>query len=467
MKACPTIAAVALSLFLATVAGAAPWKQVTASGGSNIDQVGLLRTGDGSLHVAWHRRKGPNREDLLHTSVSADGTIGTTTPIVTDWTEVQNAALVPAPGGIRVFYGAIRSTLQGEPNQELNTSFSTDGGVSWDVQTGSVVASGQQAYGSPVSATALPDGTPLEAWAGSLGTWVHAGLSAEAPNHDYQAPLGHYGYDSGIGSDSSGRTVMAWYSNASGHLGVFAQDVAADGSPVGSAVNMPGTSDMAIGMLGRTPIVARPGGGFYVAYATGYPSLKSVRLWRVGAALSTRVASAGPRGNASATLAAAADGRLWVAWKADRGGKPHVFARRSNQAVSVFGATVDVGSPTGAASGYRLDASTRGSTLDLFGSFSIGASSDVATFYRRTLAGLTLEANPTKLHRGRAISVTFTVLDAGDPVPSAQVRADGRSAATDGKGRATLKLVGRRKSLAVSASAHGYVRATRRIKVVR
>ena len=76
---------------------------------------------------------------------------------------------------------------------------------------------------------------------------------------------------------------MAWYSNANGHLGVLAQDVAADGSPVGSAATMPGTSDMQVGMLGRTPLAARAGGGFYVAYATGYPTQNRVRVWRVGA----------------------------------------------------------------------------------------------------------------------------------------------------------------------------------------
>jgi hypothetical protein len=462
-----TIAAAAFALFVAPVAVAAPWKQVTASGGSNIDQVGLLRTNDGALHVTWHRRTGPNTEDLLHTPISASGSLGTATPIQTGWAEIQNAALVPAPGGVRVFFGGIRTTNSEDPNRELNTSLSTDGGATWTLQPGSVVTSGQQAYGSPVSATALPDGTPLEAWAGTLGTWVHSGLSPASPNHDYQAPLGNYGYDSGIASSSAGRAVMAWYSSAAGHLGVYAQDVAADGSPVGSAVNMPGTSNMKIGMLGRTPIAVRPNGTFYVAYATGYPALKSVRLWRVGAAASTLIGKAGPTGNASATLAAAADGRLWVAWKAERGGKPLILARRSNKTASVFGAIVDAGSPKGAASGYRLDASAAGGALDLFGSFSLGTSSDAATFYRRVLAGLTLKAKPAKLHRGRATSVVFTVLDAGDPVPGAKVRAGGGSALTNGQGRATLKLVGHGKSLAATAGAPGHASASRRLKVVK
>jgi hypothetical protein len=115
-----TIAAAAFALFVAPVAGAAPWKQVTASGGSNIDQVGLLRTVDGTLHVTWHRRTGPNTEDLLHTPISAAGTVGMAAPIQTNWTEIQNAALVAAPGGVRVFCGGIRTTEPGEPNQELN-----------------------------------------------------------------------------------------------------------------------------------------------------------------------------------------------------------------------------------------------------------------------------------------------------------------------------------------------------------
>ena len=63
--------------------------------------------------------------------------------------------------------------------------------------------------------------------------------------------------------------MLAWYSNANGHLGVYAQDVAPDGSPIGGRVRMPNTSNMEIGQTGRTPIAARTGGGFFVAYPRG------------------------------------------------------------------------------------------------------------------------------------------------------------------------------------------------------
>jgi hypothetical protein len=76
---------------------------VTASGGDSIDQVGLVRSSDGVLHVAWHKDG-----DLLHTAISRRGKIGATSPIQSGWTGHMDAALTTVPGGIRVVWGAIR-----------------------------------------------------------------------------------------------------------------------------------------------------------------------------------------------------------------------------------------------------------------------------------------------------------------------------------------------------------------------
>jgi hypothetical protein len=46
---------------------------VTTRDQSSVDQVGLLRTPDGVLHVAWSRATGPNTEDLLHTTITRTG----------------------------------------------------------------------------------------------------------------------------------------------------------------------------------------------------------------------------------------------------------------------------------------------------------------------------------------------------------------------------------------------------------
>ena len=98
--------AAALALLAAPAAHAAGWKQLTASGGSNIDQVGAVRTTDGVLHVAW-KKDG----DIFHTAIGPDGKIGATSPIVSRagraratrrWSSVR--------GGLRAIWGGIRTT---------------------------------------------------------------------------------------------------------------------------------------------------------------------------------------------------------------------------------------------------------------------------------------------------------------------------------------------------------------------
>ena len=314
-------------------------------------------------------------------------------------------------------------------------------------------------------ATVRGDGTTLQAFAGTLGTWVHAGLSPATPNHDYQAPIGQYGYDPNLATDAANRTVMAWYSSASGHLGVLAQDVGADGSPVGSAQTMPNTSDMKIGMLGRTPLVARDGGGFYVAYPTGYPAQTRVRLWRIGSSNAPRIARVAGSGSPAVAIAAAGDGRLWVLWTKGFG-DPDVLATRSNTNATRFGAVVNAGHPKRAKQAYKLDASAAGGALDVLGNFNIGTTSTAETSYRRILPGLTLRARPGRLRRGEPTDVRFTVLDAGEPVKGARVAAAGRAGSTDRNGRVVLSIKTRR-AVTARATHSGYTGAKKRLGVRR
>ena len=411
-----------------------------------------MRTNDGVLHVVWRNQTGPNTEDLLHTAISAAGTIGATVPIQSGWASLNNAALTVDPAGLRAFWGGIRTTDAGDANHELSTALSTDGGVSWVLTPGSIVALGAQPYGSPMSAATLPSGTALQAWAGTLGTWVHSGLDPSSPNFEYQSPMGNYGYFPGIAADAGGAAMLAWYSNATGHLGVFARGVNADGSPQGAAINMPSTADMNVGQLSRTPIVARPvGGGFYVAYGTGYPTQNRIRIWRVGATSAPLLAHTGV--NSVVALATDPNGRLWLAWTDGQFGSTHVLARRSNASATVFGATVNAGAAKGASATYVLDASATASALDLLALFGIGAEPGGATYHARIQPGLTLTA------RRSGSKVRYTVTDAGDPVRNATVKAAGKSATTDAKGRAALTL---RKRAKAKASAPGYATATAR-----
>jgi hypothetical protein len=442
-------AALVLAAASAPAASAAPWRQVTASGGDSIDQVGLVRTSDGVLHVAWHKDG-----DLSHTAIAPNGRIGATSPIQSGWTGHMDPALTAVPGGIRVVWGAIRSTDTSDPNQDLNTALSTDGGASWQLTPGSIIPRGAQAYGSDAAATTLPNGTVLEAWAGTLGTWVHSGLSPATPNFDYQAPLGPYGYNPGIASDEAGRAMMAWFSSGAGHVGVVAQGVNANGSPAGPAMTMPGSQVMQGGSsLAKTAIVARPdNGGFYVGYAIGYPTPNRVRVWRVGAGTARLIARTDA--DSQVTLAADPKGRIWAVWTDGTFGETHVLASRSNRDATRFGAHVDAGAVRDAHSTYSVDASATARALDILALFGTGNSSGGATYFKRIKPGLTLKA---RKHNGR---VTFTVTDAGDPVRGAKVRLGGKSGRTNGKGRVTLDF----KQGKAKAGADGYAPARRRIR---
>jgi hypothetical protein len=226
---------------------------------------------------------------------------------------------------------------------------------------------------------------------------------------------------------------------------------------------MPETVDMEVGMQGRTPLVAHPRGDFYVAYPTGYPRSNRVRIWRVGAASARPVGRVNGSSRPAVAVAAADDGRIWVAWT-EGFGDPDVLVRRSNLSATRFGATVNIGHPPDALQAYRLDASTSGRTLDVLGNFNIETSSDTATSYRRALAGLTLRTRPRTLRRNEATEVRVTVLDAGDPVKGATVRVAGAAGTTDAEGTLTLRVKATR-SVTASATQAGYASASKRVEV--
>ena len=248
--------------------------------------------------------------------------------------------------------------------------------------------------------------------------------------------------------------MMAWFSSAEANRGVLAQGVNADGTPAGAVMTMPGSAVMVGGgTVSKTPIVARAkNGGFYVAYALGYPTANQVRVWRVGASSATLLDRT--PANSQTTLAADPKGRIWAVWSDGTFGDTRVLAARSNPEATEFGAPVDAGAVRDAHSTYSVDASATASALDILALFGTGAESGGATYHARVEPGLTLKARKSG---GR---VTFTVTDAGDAVRRATVKIAGRSGRTDSQGRVTLQV---RKGTA-TASAEGYEPATLRVR---
>ena len=228
---------------------------------------------------------------------------------------------------------------------------------------------------------------------------------------------------------------------------------------------MPGTGDMPVGMLGRTPLAARAGGGLYVAYPTGYPASNRVRVWRIGARGAPVIDRVTGSGSPAVAIAAAGEGRLWVLWTKGFG-DPDVLATRSNRGATQFGAVVNAGHPGDAMQAHKLDASAVGGALDILANFNIGTTSTGVTSYRRILPGLTLEARPGRVRSGERTAVRFTVLDAGAGVRGAKVTAAGESGTTDGNGHVTLSLKTRAAATA-RATRSGYTAATKRLAVRR
>ena len=470
-----------IALLLSLVAALAPvpataqagvpgrWDRVTFPTGDNIDQVYLARAPDNVLHVVFIAKNAGDQTltDVFHDAITPAGGVGTPNPVTQGWATISNPAVLVDGGGLRAFFGGIRTTNTEDPNSNLNTATAPIGGNPWALFTGTV-ATGDAAYGGNMSTTAA-GGVPWQTWAGTAGVFVHRGLDPSTPNVDLQGQLGGCcGYDPGIVTEpSTGAPVVAWASNATGKQGVWVQALnPGTGAPAGGAVQMPGstTGGQFSQQLARTPIAIRPGKpGAFVAYPGNYPTTTKVLLWKVGAPSSTTVASGGGE-HRNVTLAGAPDGRVWVLWEQrTSSGAPRVYARRSNPAVTAFGETVSIAGPQ-ASDGWKLDADAQTGRVDVLGSFTNRVG--LATWHTQLLPGLTLVAQKAKHLKGGRVSIKVRVLDAGSAISGASVSAAGKKVKTAANGRATLTLSrGKRRSLTLTATRSGYGKDTAKVSL--
>jgi hypothetical protein len=453
------------------------WTAVTSPNGANIDQVGLVRTPDGTLHVAW-TRKTPGHDvndDLVHTAIAADGSVGGPQTIVADWVGIGSPTIARASDGSLLIVAGATSTLDPGAIDALGAWRSGDGGATWAQHPGNAAAGGGFAD-VPALAFGSDGLTPFFGWGTTFGLFVHRGLADTEATGNFQTAngFGCCGYDPGIALDgASGQLVVAWYSNADGgREGIWAQGVdQATGNPVGSAQRMPGSVTTYAGApessqsLARTPVVSRPGrAGVYVADAGGYPTTRRVLVWRYGArspwVLGTRV-----DGVDDVALAATADGRLWAAWS----GGNRIYARRSNPQASTWGAVVSVPARRGTDTIFKLAANAQAGPLDLLAAFAPSSTGDVQTWHTQLRPGLTLSAAPARLPVGTrsARDVVLKVTDAGQPVAGARVTLAGERATTGARGTATLAVgpFGRSRTLTASATKDGWTTARATVRV--
>ncbi len=408
----------------------------------NFAEPGLARTSDGVLHVVYTRRSG-NKEDLVALEVSPTGKVGPDSVAIGGWASMSHPDLLRMPDGtLRAFFGGIRSTNPGETNKRLSTATAPASGSPWTLKAGDVVQA-PSAYATGVAGAGLAkDGTPISTWSVTPGLGYHYGINGGDPDRSIpQSGCCLYTPDVAVDS-ASGQAWVGFHSNETASPGLYVNAIAPSG-PQGGRKLAPGsvTGKDSIYPGNRTSLTGRIGaGGVYLFYGQGYPTFKSLALWKVDTAKPHLVIKADR--NEHANVAAAPDGRLWLMWEQNG----TIYAGRTNKAATKLGAVNALKAPSGA-SIYRLNGEGSAGPLDLIANMFGGGGQSF--WHQQVLPRLTLSGK----RAGR--TVVFRVTDAGDPVAGAKVKAGGRTVTTAGNGTARMAKAptGRIKA---SASKAGY-----------
>jgi hypothetical protein len=342
--------------------GPGKWTMVTDKAGRNTQQVGLVRTKDGVLHVAW-ADAGTN-PTLWHVGIKLNGApAGAKNAIVTGFKSVSNPDLVlAADGSLRVFFGGLSTPA----NSALNTAAAPATGAAWSLQVGKA-AQDSTAYNSGSGGGTTKDGTPVSTWATTFGTRAHFGTSPADADVAVQTQTQCCGYYPDVATaDTAGRAVIGWYSNANGAEGLATQEIAATG-PVGPKLFVPGTAGprKTLSIDQRFAITSRQGGGVYVGYAAGYPTAATVNLWKHGA--KTPAFRIKAKGAQDVNIAAAPGGRLWLIWHIGN----TIYMTRTNAAATKRGPIRVVKPPAKTSTIWKLSGEgSRAGVLDLLASVS-------------------------------------------------------------------------------------------------
>jgi len=432
---------VAVAAVLVSVGGGATagtttsWSRVTDLGARNIDQVGLARTKDGVLHVVWRHSVGID-DTLRHAVIAQNGNVGAATNAVSGLRGSSDPDLVTMPdGSLRMFYGVVTPSPGG-----IRMSSAGPSGTGW---TGGGKVSNDNNSADP-GATSDKNGTPILGWSSGINSYIKIGTNPDL--HIGPSPSCCF-YDLETAVDENGQAFVAYHSNVTNAGGIFVRQIAPGlGAPQLAPQVLTGKSF--IQPDHRMPLVARQGGGVYLAYCSGYPRCLQVRLWRVGGG---SIVIAKGQDIEDVNLSRGPGGRLWVVWQ----DSARLIASRTNAAATKAGAAVRVPSPPGTSSVWDVFGEGSLGPLDLLAH--VSARGGLATWHRQVLPGLTLKCSAKK---GGA---TCRVTDAGAPVAGAKVRSGGKTATTAGNGSASLALTSGRK--AVTATKAGYSPASARVRV--
>jgi len=445
---------VLVALLVATVAVAGPpghWTPVSKGRIASTDLAGLARTPDGVLHVVWQRR-GATTSALWQTRLSPDGVSLGLGPVAAGLAEPGSPALTPEPGGVLDAFTFAR-TADGTGADLMLFTASASGDWTPGAQPLAHVAG---VIAPAVGATTTRDGTPVVAWSAGSQLRFRYGVDPGAAS----PAVGAGGCcASGVQpavDQATGQAYLAWASSAPHAMGIYVEAIDRGGATrprvfaTGSANKKRTRAALP---AGRVALAARTGApGVYLAYATSYPKVRGVSLLHVGVrkvVLHVDAADA-----ATVVLAAAPQGRLWLAWSRDGA----IYAARTNRFATHLGAVRKIPFRRGARAVDQLQGEAGSGLLDLVASFD--ARGNASFWHQIVLPGLSLAVTTTNQTSGTARYV-FRVTDAGEPVPNASVRVGQQTLTTGVAGVVVLATSDRPPT--ATASKLGYAPATTRL----
>jgi hypothetical protein len=466
------VVAGALAVMAAPGALAAPgdWTQLSAFSAAtnlpkmaNIDEPTAARFGS-SLQVVWSGQ-GTSGSNYYTAIVDGSGHVSTAVhEIISNWAGVtDNPALIELNGQRFLGFSGLQSTTTGAPYTVGAEYYATSpDGQTFTVGAGSLSAAttAYAAYGNDVVNNA---GTPV--WVGNAGTtsgvsW-HSGIAATDP-----APAGSDGHvgltgccaysAAGARDQTTGAVYAAFYSNSSGtsEQGIQVGQILPTQGAFSQAPGSVTTNDYGTNSISpdqRVAMTSRPGGGVYVAYGMGYPTLSGIRILEVGTGRTMDVSTTGRVGRLALTSDPA--GRLWLVYAQDN----RIKAIHTNTTATALGATGSWGAPRGIDTLWHTAAVGSGGGLDVVIS-SNGSDGKINVWHTQALRTLSIELASTHGPALRSRNVTFLVSDAGDPVSGAKVRFAGQTATTNAAGKVTMVAPSahRKGKLSAAASKAGY-----------
>lgn len=337
--------------------GLGTWSKITNGQVSLTAEPGLFRTSDGVLHVLY-RKDHPTYTDLAYSNIAENGSVIATGPAIAGWDAVTSDPKVVGSGsGMRVVFGGIRSTEPADPygTGQMFSATTNATGTSWTLEPGALTGNHYAVDSYGTGATTLADGTPVVSFP------INATLTWNAGAGDSTFDFGACCvYDTTLAR--SGAAVWVSFAANGSSPATAGQFVKQLLPTVGPTTKAPGSSkgeDVST-PLQSTAFVARPAGGLYLAYGTGYPTIDRVALWRVGSAKPVTVP--GSKGAREVALAVSPGGRLWVAWMTYTKVKVVATAATGTK----FGTVHTLGRPHGVSDLYGVSVAATNKVADVF-----------------------------------------------------------------------------------------------------